>query len=348
MKKSIKCLALVIAISFVALAGCSSSGAAAGSSSAPQQSAAVDYPKNAITVIIPTSPGGGYDLGARLIAKYLPKYLPHKVDIICANQSGGAQMIGVHTLYAAKNDGYTIGAFNATGALLAQYTRGEEITFDMSKFNYIGMWQEDVRAIGVSKIVKAKTWDDLVAMGTLKVGTGGKGTGQHSDSIILDALTDLSFKYVHYDGSALVEPAMGRGEIELETAQVSTILSLEEQGMGRAFCVLADQRDPSAPDVPTALEVGMPQEQYDLIKSLPFFGVRRVVACPPDTDPAVVEILRDAFWKVVTDPEYIAELEKMEGTDNPAPGKEVGEEILKTIGEVGNYQSLIDTLKENT
>ncbi len=354
MKKSLRVLAFVLVIATLALAGCgstppaSSSAPASSAGSSAPASSQIDYPKGPITLIIPTTAGGGYDLGARLVAKYLPKYLPSKVEVVCENHSGGGQMIAVHYLYAAKNDGYTIGAFNGVAALLAQYTRGEEITFDMAKFNYLGMWQEDIRALGVSNQVTAKTWDELVAMcknGPILAGTGGLGVGQHTDLLVLDAMSDLNFKYVHYDGSAQVEPAMGRNEIQLETAQTSSILSLEEQGMGRAFCVFSEERDPAAPDVPTALEVGMPKEQYDAVMALPFFGVQRVLACPPGTDPAIVEILQEAVWKVFQDAEYIAEVEKMGGTHNPVHGKELAEAIGKKIASVPNYPDLVEALK---
>ena len=179
------------------------------------------------------------------------------------------------------------------------------------------------------------------------MGTGGKGTGQHSDSVILDSLTDLDFKYVHYDGSALVEPAMGRGEVQLETAQISSILSLEEQGMGHALFVFSDKRDPSAPDVPTALEFGMPKAQYDEMMGLPFFGVTRVIAAPPGTDPAIVNILQEAIWNVFTDPEYIAEVEKTGGTNNPLNGKELGSKISKMIVNIPKYTDLLEVLKAN-
>ncbi len=56
------------------------------------------------------------------------------------------------------------------------------------------------------------------------MGTGGAGTSQHIDAMMLERSSALDLKYVHYDGSAQVEPAMGRKEIKMEVAQVSTIV----------------------------------------------------------------------------------------------------------------------------
>jgi len=313
-----------------------------------QQKSVADYPKYPIKMIVPTSAGGGYDLGARLIARYLPKYLPKKVDIVVENQNGAAQMIGVHSTYAAAPDGYTIGAFNAVGALMAQFVRPEEIKFDMNKFAFLGMWQQDVRAIGLSNDMNVKTWNDLIAASQKKpilCGTGGAGTSQHIDAMMLEAISDLKLKYVHYDGSAQVEPAMGRKEINMEVAQVATIQSLEDQKIGKPFCVISEKRNPSASDIPTALEVGMPRDMFDKLMAIPFFGVDRVVAAPPGTDPAIVEILRTALWKVFQDPDYQADVKKMKGENNPMEGAAYQAVVAKKIKAAQDNKELINKLK---
>ena len=138
---------------------------------------------------------------------------------------------------------------------------------------------------------------------------------------------------------------MGRGEIEMEMAQLATIENLKEQKFGRTFCVISDKRHPLAPDVPTALEVGMPQEVFDKLMSLPFFGVDRVVAAPPGTDPEIVEILRKALWDVFQDPEYQAEAESMQMENNPMKGEEY-EAVVKTkIKAAEENEEMIEQLK---
>ncbi len=70
-----------------------------------------------MTYIVATSPGGGYDTYARLIAKHMEKYLPVG-KIIVKNVPGAGHIIGANQLYAAKPDGLTIGTFN-TGLIYA-------------------------------------------------------------------------------------------------------------------------------------------------------------------------------------------------------------------------------------
>jgi tripartite-type tricarboxylate transporter receptor subunit TctC len=128
-------------------------------------------------------------------------------------------------------------------------------------------------------------------------------------------------------------------------AQTATIRAVEEEGMGRAFCVFNDTRDPVAPDIPTALEIGMPKDIYDSLTSLPFFGVQRVVAAPPGTDPEIVKILRDALWKVFDDKEYLTDLERMGGINNPIDGETLQKQISEKVAAIKDYPELVKELE---
>jgi tripartite-type tricarboxylate transporter receptor subunit TctC len=307
-----------------------------------------DYPKKAISIIVPTTAGGGYDLGARLIAQYLPKYLPNNANAVVENRSGAAQIIGVQALYTAEPDGYTIGAFNAVGALVNQATRSSDVKFDTSKFMYLGLWQQDTRAVGVSADLNVKTWGDLVAMSQKEpiiCGTGGLGTSQHIDPMMMETVSDLKLRYIHYDGSANADLGMLRKEIQMEVAQVSTLQQLADQKAGRPFFVIAEKRMPSAPDVPTALEVGMPKDMYDKLTTIPYFGVDRVLAAPPGTDPGIVELLRSAAWKVFQDPQYQAAVVKMQGENNAMQGKDYDAILAKKIKAAQENKDLAARMK---
>jgi tripartite-type tricarboxylate transporter receptor subunit TctC len=210
------------------------------------------------------------------------------------------------------------------------------------------MWQEDTRAIGISKFLKVKTWQDFVARSKEKpilVGTGGAGTSQHIDPLMIEAVSDLNFKYIHYPGSSQTAPAMGRNEVEMEVAQVATTEQLNDNGLGRTFCVLSKERSPFAPNVPTALEVGMPEEQFQKLMDAPFFGATRVIAAPPGTDPEIVKILRKAMWDTFTDPKYLEQLEILKGDNNPLSGEAYQKVIMRKLKAAQENQKMIDVIK---
>ncbi len=332
--------ATAVALGTALLAG----GCTGGSS----KSAAADYPKHTITIIVPTTAGGGYDLGARVIAKHLPRFLPKKVNIVVENMPGAGQMIGVHAVYAAAPDGYTVGAFNTVAALMSQFVRPEHVKYDMNKFTYLGMWQRDIRGLGISNTLNVKTWDDLVKRShasPILCATGGAGTSQHIDALMIQAISDLVVKYIHYDGSAQAEPALGRHEAELIVAQAATLQSLADQKLGKTFFVIADKRAPQTPEIPTALETGMPKDLYDKLMATPFFGVDRALVLPPGADPAIAEVLRKALWQVFNDPEYKADVDKIQGENNPMQGAEYQKVVVRKIESAKDNPDLIKKLK---
>ncbi len=346
-KRLVTIMMLIISMAMV-INGCSPKAPSGGEAAEGNENAvSIDYPKSTITMIVPTSAGGGYDLGVRNIARFLPKHLPNNVNVIVENVPGAGQMIGVHSLFAAKPDGYTIGGFDGSGALISQFARPDATKYDVEKFEYLGVWQVDARMIGVSNAIEATTWDEFVEFSKkspIKVGTGGVGTGQHTDALMVEEFTDVDFKYVHYDGSANIEPGIARKEVDMEIAQYSTLKKLQDQDIGRPFCVLSDERSESAPDVPTALEIGMPKEQYEKLMSSPFYGTYRVVAAPPGTDPQILEILRKAVWDTFQDPEYIEEVKKMKAEYNPIMGEEYAASLGEKV-EIGNSEESKEVVK---
>jgi tripartite-type tricarboxylate transporter receptor subunit TctC len=131
----------------------------------------------------------------------------------------------------------------------------------------------------------------------------------------------------------------------MEVAQVSTIAELKELKIGRIFCVLAKKRSEDAPDIPTILELGMPQNQFDKLMENPFYGVNRVIVGPPGMDPKLVELLRNILWKTFQDPEYLAQLKKMGGENNPMRGEQYQELLLKKMKIAQGDKELLEKLK---
>jgi tripartite-type tricarboxylate transporter receptor subunit TctC len=127
--------------------------------------------------------------------------------------------------------------------------------------------------------------------------------------------------------------------------QVSVLTRMEKQKIGWGFCVVDANRYPLAPKIPTCLEVGMPKNIYEKLTELPFFGVDRVVAAPPGTDPEIVEILRKALWETFKDPEYLEQVKVIKGEDNPMQGKDYQNLVVKRIQAAKDNQALIEKLK---
>src|ERR1051325_624096 len=96
------------------------------------------YDGKIIRVIVGSSPGGGYDLWARLTARFIGKYIPGNPQVVVQNMPGGGGLVAANYVYAvSKPDGLTLGAFNP--ALYFDQLAGRpEVKFDWSKFTWIG------------------------------------------------------------------------------------------------------------------------------------------------------------------------------------------------------------------
>ena len=134
--------------------------------------------KSTIDLIVPSSPGGGRDLYSRLLARYMPKYLPGKPTILVKNMPGAAGNIALNYLYArAKQDGFTFG-HGTTAMYRNPYLDVPSLKYKLDKFQYIGVLPENPYLLVVRANHPAKTFQDLfklkkpVFFGIQAAGTG--------------------------------------------------------------------------------------------------------------------------------------------------------------------------------
>src|SRR3954465_9384211 len=97
------------------------------------QTGADFFKGRAVTYIVATAPGGGYDSYGRLVAEYMQRYLPG-TTVVVKNMPGAGHIIGANAVYASKPDGLTIGTFN-TGLIYNQLVKTPEIKFDLTKMS---------------------------------------------------------------------------------------------------------------------------------------------------------------------------------------------------------------------
>src|SRR4051812_21875409 len=126
------------------------------------QTGADFFKGRAVTYIVATAPGGGYDLYGRLVSEYMQRYLPGSTFIV-KNVPGAGNIVGTNLLYASKADGLTIGTFN-TGLIYAQMIGREGIRFDLTKLSWIGKASSDPRVITINAQSPIKSFADFMAV----------------------------------------------------------------------------------------------------------------------------------------------------------------------------------------
>lgn len=275
------------------------------------------YEGKNVTYIIATNPGGNYDAYGRLIGRYLEKHLKaNRVSI--KNLPGAGHIIGTNTLNASKPDGLTIGTFN-TGLIYAQILQTDGISFDLGQFGWVGKAAADARAIVLGNNSGLTSFEDLMAAkDTVNFAASGIGSASYNETKMLADAFDLPINIIPgYQGNE-GEMAMLRAEV---VGQVGSYGSLKPfVDAGNAFFALAI----GGGYQPQAIDYAKSDKARSIVNLIDAnSNLGRLTAAPPGVPAEILEEMRDAYMAVMTDPEFLAEADKLGLSIDPARGDEV-------------------------
>src|SRR5262245_30841148 len=258
--------------------------------------APANFPAKNIQFIVPYAPGGGFDIYVRAVTPVMEKYLPRKVSIVPINVASGGGSRGVAQAYRARPDGYTITILNIPGMYILQAQQGTT-AFDLNRFTWIGaMGEGEKYFISVGQNSPLKTYDDLQRLSAqrpvkLSV-TGPEGTA-YMAAVVGTKLMGLRTQLITgYRGSADYVVAAVRGDADAVVAALPTTYRFRRGGQLRPLASFETKS--SIPGIPDATSLGKPE--LDLIR------VERLVAAPPGTPAAAVNVLSAALAKALVDP----------------------------------------------
>lgn len=296
-------------------------------------SAANYYDGKIITIVVGYKPGGGYDRYARLLAKYLPKYIPGQPVIVVQNMPGAGSIISANHIYSvAKADGLTIGTFN-NALTTAQLIKVEGVKYDLTKFAWIGSAASDAVVFTIRSDLPYKTVNDLRKAKEIVVGTTGPGSSTHDFPSILREFTGLNLKLVSgYSSSSDVMLAVERKEVDARAGSYDSIKPFIDRGLVRVV-VRNRTSAPGIENVPVDEDLTTDPKGKAIMKvnGVPTKMYRPYVA-PPRTPADVMKILRNAFAEVTKDKELLAEAKKTKLSIDFTPA----DECLTVVREVLN------------
>ena len=309
------------------------------------------YEGKQIRVIVGFTTGGFYDRWARLLARYMPKYIPGNPSFIVQNMPGAGSVVAANYVYSvAKPDGLTIG-FPSSALYLDQIVGRPEVKFDLRKFAWIGSpvtepmilyMRADAPYKSVSEIRSAKEPPKCGSTGTVS-----------SDFILArmleDTLPPLKINTVlGYPGGSEIDIAVEKGEVICRGMTASPyfgrepFLSWQKKNFVRVLLYTGEKRDERIPDVPTIAEIfekeKVPENSRrvaQVILASEQFG--RPIVATPGTSADRVEILRRAFDQSIKDPELLAETKKQRMDVDPTSGaalEKLAQQILQQPPEV--------------
>lgn len=271
--------------------------------SAPASAA---YPEKPIEVIVAFAPGGGTDVAARSIARYMEKHLGSGAKLAIINKPGAGGEIGWSMLAHAKPDGYTIGMINPP-AFVALAVEGKA-KYTMESFTPIGNIVLDPGILVVGKDSPYNSLQDIMAAAkstpeAIVVGiSGAAGSSEHIGLLNLNHIAKVSFTPAFFGSTAPVRQALLGGHIPAATMNLSEALPLIRSGDIKILGVMSEQRSSYLPDAPTFAEAG-----YDLIVT-----ASRGLAAPAGVPADIVQKLEVALKDAMNDPEYLKAAQQAE------------------------------------
>lgn len=284
------------------------------------------YPEKPIQVIVAFSPGGGTDTMARVITKYAEKYVDGNFAII--NKSGAGGEIGFTAISQQPNDGYNIGCINPP-AFLTYPIQREGVKYRLEDFTPIANVVMDPGAIIVKADSEIQSFKDLVKMarekpGEINMAYTGPGSSEAYALKVVKGVVGTEFNLVPFSSTAPGLAALLGGHVDVMILNASEIYSQVQDKHVRVLVVGSPKRIDWLPDTPSYKEEGI-----DLI-SAAFRGF----AGPKGMNPEHVKALEDAFKKVLEDPEFQGEAEKMKLPVYFLTGEDFGKFLKEMDGQL--------------
>lgn len=235
--------------------------ACGGQASSMSTTAAADFPKAGSTIewIVPSAPGAGNDILARIMAPALQEDLGANVKVV--NKEGGSQVIGLNYMANSKADGHTFGYTNIPSVLGRYLDKSKKAGFDRSSFKPVGSFAANSVVIGVNK---NSPYNDVRSLfeavkaspGTIKAATDSRAGDDHVNLRLLEQQLDVSFNIVHYNSGADKVAALVAGEVDFALGGVSSFFGQYKSGDIKLLSVVQEEPSPFIPEVPTLESTG--------------------------------------------------------------------------------------------
>jgi tripartite-type tricarboxylate transporter receptor subunit TctC len=293
------------------------------------QSPAEFYRGKSLDLYIGYSAGGGYDVYARALARYMGRFIPGNPTIVPKNMSGAGSLVLANWLYnVAPKDGTAFGMIGR-GTGFDPLLGSTKAQFDATRFNWLGSMNDEV-SVCVAWHTTGITTLEQVEQRELTVGGSGPAADTDQFPKVLNATIGTKFKIVTgYPGGNDVDLAMERGEVMGRcgwswSSVIATHQSWIDDKKINVLVQLSLKKHPDLPNVPLVMDFAKTEQQAQIFK-LVFARqpMGRPFLAPPGIPADRVAALRKAFMETLQDREFLAEAEKMKLEINPVSGDEV-------------------------
>jgi tripartite-type tricarboxylate transporter receptor subunit TctC len=294
------------------------------------------FARKTINIYIGYTAGGSYDLYGRLVARHLGKHLPGTPTVVAQNMPGAGSLKAANYLYeVAPRDGSALGVV-VESAALEQALANPAAQYDAARFTYLGRVATSNNIFMMWHTAKTQSIEEAKLRETSLAGTG---PGSIADTVprLLNAFMGTRFKIISgYPASNEAMLAMERGEVEGASSSWAAVKVGRQDWLRDKKIKIVLQTTPERvaelPDTPSLGELGANAEEkqvYALYASGSAIG--RAVIGPPGIAAERVQALRAAFDAMVKDPEFIAEVQRINVELEPLNGDTVQKLVERTL-----------------
>jgi tripartite-type tricarboxylate transporter receptor subunit TctC len=248
-----------------------------------------------VRIVVPSAPGGGYDVIGRLLAERLSPDLGQA--FVVENRPGGGTLVGTQAVANASPDGYTL-LIGGLANMAFNPGLHKEVRYDPVKdfvpvamvgaFTYALVGRKELPAVNLRQLIDFAHTNP----GKLSIATSGIGTGQHVSALMLKRFANVDLLEVQYKGAQPAYIDLLAGRVDLFFDNTTTARPFIADGRVKPFVTSGSVRDSLLPDVPTAAEAGLPDLVLDSWLGL---------FAPAKTPHDIVERLRSATLKALAD-----------------------------------------------
>ncbi len=254
------------------------------------------WPAQQIKIVVPYGPGGATDTAGRLLAEKMTPLVGQQV--IVENKGGGNTIIGMELVAKSKPDGYTL--LLGTTTLATNAALGLKQPYDPLKdFQPVSTLADIPDFIAINKDLPVKDYKGFVEWVNsqpqkVRYATSGLGNQPHLWAELFRARNKLNLENIAYKNAAdALRDVMG-GHVPIVIDVVMPAGVHATQGRLTGLVVSSEKRSPVCPDVPTVVELGMP----DMVSAV-FFGV----VAPAGIPRPVLDRLNGMVRQIIKDPE---------------------------------------------
>lgn len=285
-------------------------------------SQAQDYPSRPVTIVVPSAPGGGFDLVGRVMADAMGKQLGGK-GFVVENRTGSGTLVGTQYAAAAAPDGHTL-MVGGLSNLVFNAGLYKTTKYDTTDFTTIAMVGTNPYVMVARPDLPAHTYQQLLQMikaqpETITIGTAGAGSGQHILAAAFVKAIDPRITIVPYRGAQPAYQDLLGGRIDLFIDAWPTVRPLLEGKRIKALFTTSSKRQAAIPDVPTAHEVGL-----SMLEVVSWY----TLSAPAKTPAATVLLLRKAAAEALKDTAVVSRFEKA-GVDVTHMSPEAADRFIK-------------------